>query len=148
MVEVQEEATLSTSKDYDAVCKTFGLRGYNPASSNTANCPDIGGTGPTITNNCNIGSMWGSFVTTEALPHMARAVWIAITRTHAANDLGIEWNEAGPCDADTQATLCGRGAGTSRGLDHGLNPIYGENYDVKNYQIEPGQYIACAVQND
>lgn len=34
------------------------------------------------------------------------------------------------------------------GLDHGKNPIYGNNYDIKNYNIGEGEFIACAVQKD
>lgn len=58
MVQLQadDDVYLKSSTDYDNLCKKYGLRGYNTATSNN-NCPDIGGTGPTITNNCNIGSM-------------------------------------------------------------------------------------------
>eukprot|EP00729_Bicosta_minor_P003509 gene3509-32420_t len=149
MVQLQadDDVYLKSSTDYDNLCKKYGLRGYNTATSNN-NCPDIGGTGPTITNNCNIGSMWGSFKAAEDLPYMKRAVWIAITRTNDANDLGIEWNEAGPCSEGSMAQDCGTSKLASRGLDHGKNPIYGNNYDIKNYNIGEGEFIACAVQKD
>lgn len=49
------------------------------------------------------------------MPYMKRAVWIAITRTNDANDLGIEWNEAGPCSEGSMAQDCGTSKLASRG---------------------------------
>ena len=55
---------------------------------------------------------------------------------------------AGPCDAGNRATTCGNQRNTHAGIDHGINPIYGANYDVKNYKISKGEFLACAVQTD
>ena len=143
MVKMKEAVTLATNQIYDNECKKAGLRGYN--SNGGSSCGHIAGTGPTITSHCNMGGMWKApFVAQDAIPLMGRAVWIAIT----SSGLGIEWNEAGPCKAGVTAEFCGRDQGTYRGIRHSLNPIYGSNYNVKNFRIEAGQYLACAVPAD
>ena len=93
-----------------------------------------------------MGGIWSQFLATEAFPHMPRAVWIAITSS-GSPPFGIEWNEAGPCDRDTNANMCGRNSDQKRGLQHSLNPIYGANYNVKNYRIEAGHFLACYRDN-
>jgi hypothetical protein len=148
MIKMKEAVTLATNQIYDSECKKAGLRGYNTNSGNPS-CINVGGTGPTITSQCNMGGMWQSapFVARDDIPHMPRAVWIAITQS-GGTSLGIEWNEAGPCKAGITAEQCGRDQGTYRGIRHSLNPIYGSNYNVKNFRIEAGQYLACAVPAD
>ena len=93
-----------------------------------------------------MGGIWAHFAAMENIPHMKTAVWIAIT-TGGSPPFGIEWNEAGPCDRGTNAQNCGRHAGPNRGLQHSLNPRYSANYNVKNYVIEAGHFLACLRDN-
>ncbi len=148
IVEVTQPTVVSTIQDYNAVCAGYGLRAYG-TSSESGSCQNVGNF-PIRVAQCNMGNFNNSgydYLFERAVPGIDRVYWLAVT-TQGNPGLGLEWNAVGPCGAGTQVGACGSGGVNegSRGMRHSKNPIYGANYDLKNVNLNVGDYVACAIE--
>ena len=149
IVEVRQPTLINNINDYNAVCAGYGFTAYG-TSDGSGSCENIGNF-PVRVTGCNMGSNFNrnehDYRFESPVPAIERVYWIAVTSQNNPG-LGLEWNAIGPCGANTQVGACGApgvNEGT-RGMRHSKNPIYGANYDLKNVNLNTGDYLACAVE--
>ena len=147
IIEVRQPAVISTIDDYHDVCAEYGFTAYGTSDDNPA-CENIGRF-PIHVESCNMGTFNNGnydYRFETAVPAIDRVYWLAVTSSGTPG-LGLEWNAIGPCALNTQAGACGE-AGVnigSRGMRHSKNPIYSNNYNLKNVNLNVGDYITCGV---